>query len=141
MSEAAAVASTDFVQFIATYEDVSDGDNWNDFFTAWLEQGDAVLETGGDFGCYMQAVLYTIAWYQETPSILDYWGEGGYYKFPIGEDYTERRVKGYFPDFRELYDKANLCFGFVKASAFDADHYRVIYAHRVAGVPNPWKET
>jgi len=139
MSEAAAVASDGFIEFIATYRDVSDGESWDTFFTAWLEQGDAVLETGGDFGCYMQAVLFTVARYEEDPSILDY-VEGGRYERRAG-NYISRRAKGFFPDLRELNDGATLVDEFRKTSAFDADHYRVIYAHRLAGVPNPWKET
>lgn len=138
MSGTATGASEAFIEFIATYRGVSDGESWNEFFTAWLEQGNAVLETGGDFGCYMQAVLFTVARYEVDPSILDY-VEGGRYEFKGGER-VRRRAEGFFVNPNELTERANLGYWFARASAFDAEHYRVIYAHRLAGVPNPWKE-
>jgi hypothetical protein len=129
----AAGASDSFVEFIGTYSDVSDGDDWSQYFQAWLEQGNAVLETGGDFGCYMQCVLFTVARYQQDPSILDY-NSGK-------PDYQRRRARGYFPDLGGPRNVIELGSRFTHASAFQSDHYRVIYAYRLAGVANPWQES
>jgi hypothetical protein len=43
-----------------------------EYIFEWLEHGNAVAESGGDFGTYMQGVLFIIARWLEDPSFLNF---------------------------------------------------------------------
>ena len=50
------------------------GEPLAEYIFYWLEHGNAVVESGGDFGTYMQGVLFIIARWLEDPSFLDFEG-------------------------------------------------------------------
>lgn len=51
-----------------------DDDLLADYILAWLEYGDAVIESGGDFGVYMEGVAAIINCWLHDPSIVDFKG-------------------------------------------------------------------
>lgn len=77
----------EFCKFIQGHSGASDGDPLSEYLFEWLEHGNAVVESGGDFGFYMQGVIYIIAQWLEDPSILDFKGSGG-------EEASVRRADG-----------------------------------------------
>jgi hypothetical protein len=80
------------------------------YILEWLEHGDAVIESGGDFGTYMQGVVYIIAKWMEDPSILGY---------TAGKNSVQRQATGVLdPSYGE-------------ADSFDRDYFRTILFRRL----------
>ena len=73
MQEAAALYD-DFVDFVKSHRAPADGEPLEEFILEWLEHGDAVIESGGDFGTYLKGVILIIVRWLENPAVLDFQG-------------------------------------------------------------------
>ena len=73
MQEAAALYD-DFADFIKSHRTPADGEPLEEFILEWLEHGDAVIESGGDFGTYLKGVILIIVRWLENPAMLDFEG-------------------------------------------------------------------
>jgi hypothetical protein len=61
-----------FVEFIKNSTEPAQSTDLVDFILEWLENGEAVVESGGDFGTYMTGAVLIIARWLEDPSFLHY---------------------------------------------------------------------
>ena len=73
MEEASALYD-DFADFIKNHDKPTGECPLEEFILEWLEYGDAVIESGGNFGTYLKGVIVIIARWLEDPSILDFTG-------------------------------------------------------------------
>ena len=71
MEEARALYD-DFADFIKRHDEPQDGCPLDEFILEWLDHGDAVIESGGNFGTYLKGVIVIIARWVENPSVLDF---------------------------------------------------------------------
>jgi hypothetical protein len=61
-----------FVDFIRGSSQLQQSNDLMDCLLEWLENGEAVVESGDDFGTYMTGILLIIARWLDDPSILRY---------------------------------------------------------------------
>jgi hypothetical protein len=97
MSSAGALFDN-FREFIQHFDFPFDANSYDEellanHILAWLEYGDAVIESGGDFGLYMEGVAYIINRWHYDPSITDYEGPG-----EDSKQHRERRVQRIYLD-------------------------------------------
>lgn len=103
----------DFVEFIQAYDGLGGpGNLLQDFLLEWLEHGDAVIESGGDFGTYLKGVILIIARWLDDPSILDI-------KTPTRKPLRRRRASGVL----DLAHSGALC--------FDRDYFNTVLMRRM----------
>ncbi len=93
MNEHTGALVDNFLEFIHHTElgklgNLYDDDFLASYILAWLEYGDAVIESGGDFGLYMEGVAYIINRWHYDPSITDYEGPD-----EDTREHRERRVQ------------------------------------------------
>jgi hypothetical protein len=62
----------DFAEFIKSSPEPQQSTDLVDFILEWLENGQAVVESGGDFGTYMTGVVHIITKWLDDPPILHY---------------------------------------------------------------------
>ena len=110
MQEAAALYD-DFVDFISSHYAPADGEPLEEFILEWLEHGDAVIESGGDFATYLKGVILIIVRWLEDPTMLDFKGN-------VEEPTPERR-------------RASGVLGREHALCFDRDYFRTILMRRL----------
>jgi hypothetical protein len=110
MQEASALYD-DFADFIKTSAQPEDGELLQGFLLEWLEHGDAVVESGGNFGTYLKGVVLIIARWLDNRSMLDF--QGSFEKPP-----RTRRATGVL----DLNEGA-LC--------LDRDYFRTILMRRL----------
>jgi hypothetical protein len=106
----------DFLDFIQRHDQPEDTAPLQEYILEWLEHGDAVVESGGDFGTYLGGVILIVAKWLEDPSIL-------HYKGPPGGGSYERRAIGIL----------DLDHG--DALGLDRDYFRAVLLRRFARQP------
>jgi len=114
-------AAHNFAAFARSYDGTkarsNPGGMLQGYLLAWLERGDGLEDTGGDFGVFMQAAVIIIQRWIDDPGILhlEYF-EGGQPK------QVERTVNGVF----DIRGRGALC--------FDRDYYNHLVFKRHLGV-------
>jgi hypothetical protein len=111
MQEASALYD-DFADFIKAYDKPENGELLQGFLLEWLEHGDAVVESGGNFGTYLKGVVLIIARWLDNPSMLDFQGS-------IEKPPRIRRATGLL----HLNEGGALC--------LDRDYFRTILMRRL----------
>ncbi len=100
--------------YTSKHDDLASEEPLAEYIFEWLEHGNAVVESGGDFGTYMQGVIYIIAKWLEDPSILDYEGS-------VGEESQARRAPSLVGDLQT----------FERTYAFDRDWFNAVIFRRL----------